>query len=78
MAHKNPQQIDLLRQVYSKSEYTKIIDTEFNQLGQICWVFDPIAKEEQIRGWIDKELKNTDISDPKNHFQRPWSYFTPQ
>lgn len=44
------------------------ISPAFNQLGQICWVFDPIAKEEQIRGWIDKELKNTGIIDPKNHF----------
>ena len=27
------ERVDLLKQVYSKSEYTKIIDTSFSQLG---------------------------------------------
>lgn len=44
------------------------ISPVFNQLGRICWVFDPIGKEHEIREWIDKELKNSGINDRKSHF----------
>ena len=37
MAHKNPQQIDLLRQVYSKSEYTKVKFNEYYQNYSKCF-----------------------------------------
>jgi hypothetical protein len=50
MTHKNPQRIDLLRKVYSKSEYIKVIDTEFNQLGQLS-----VEEEEAQEVTVDNE-----------------------
>ena len=49
MANNNQDRIDLLRKVYSKSEYTKIIDTEFNQLGQIS-----VEEEEAQQVTVDQ------------------------
>ena len=52
MTHKNPQRIDLLRKVYSKSEYIKVIDTEFNQLGQLS-VEEEEAQEVTVDQFFD-------------------------
>ena len=52
MANNNQDRIDLLRKVYSKSEYTKIIDTEFNQLGQIS-VNEEEAQEVTVEQFFD-------------------------
>ena len=52
MANNNQDRIDLLRKVYSKSEYTKIIDTEFNQLGQVS-VADEEAQEVTVDQFFD-------------------------
>ena len=32
---RNTKKIDLIKKVYSKTEYTKIIDTQFQQLGVV-------------------------------------------
>ena len=32
---RNRERIDLIREVYSKTEYPKVIDTNFNELGNI-------------------------------------------
>ena len=50
--HKSPQQIDLLRKVYSKSEYPKIIDTSFNQLGQTT-VEEDLNNEVTVEQFFD-------------------------
>ena len=52
MANNNQDRIDLLRKVYSKSEYTKIIDTEFNQLGQIS-INEEEAQEVTVEQFFD-------------------------
>ena len=52
MANNNQDRIDLLRKVYSKSEYIKIIDTEFNQLGQIS-INEEEAQEVTVEQFFD-------------------------
>ena len=32
---RNKERIDLVKKVYSKTEYPKIIDTQFNELGNV-------------------------------------------
>ena len=39
----------------------------YHQLEGICWVFDPIEKELEVRHWIKKELKDLGFADLKRH-----------
>ena len=39
----------------------------YSQLEGVCWVFDPIEKEYEIKDWITKELNNLGFTDLKRH-----------
>jgi uncharacterized protein len=39
----------------------------YSQLVRICWVFDPIEKEDEMKGWIKKELDDLGFTDLNRH-----------
>lgn len=39
----------------------------YSELEGVCWVFDPIEKEYEIKDWITKELNNLGFTDLKRH-----------
>ena len=51
----------------------KQISPVFNQLGSICWVFDPLEKEDEVQDWIWKELKSLGLNNLQNHHFCPQS-----
>ena len=43
----------------------------YSQLVSICWVFDPIEKEDEMKDWIKKELDDLGFTDLNRHIY--WS-----
>ena len=39
----------------------------YSELEGVCWVFDPIEKEYEIKDWIKKELNDLGFTDLKRH-----------
>lgn len=39
----------------------------YSQLVSICWVFDPIEKEDEMKDWIKKELDDLGFTDLNRH-----------
>ncbi len=39
----------------------------YSQLVRICWVFDPIEKEDEMKDWIKKELDDLGFTDLNRH-----------
>ena len=45
----------------------KQISPIYSQLVRICWVFDPIEKEDEMKDWIKKELDDLGFTDLNRH-----------
>ena len=49
---KNTEKVDLIRKVYSKTEYPKIVDTKFQQLGVISVNEDKYLIQQQYNNFL--------------------------